>query len=79
MCNWGDSVPMRVFIPAHLSHTGAGRYATKPIDRCIAPLVMALNEAGIITIASCCGHGREPGRIDLLDGRVLRIEAEGGR
>lgn len=54
-------------------------------DPCIAPIVRALHESdlptvpsrhnpeGIRTVASCCGHGRFPGRIDLADGRVLLI------
>lgn len=42
-------------------------------DPCIAPLVEALNEAGISTVASCCGHGERPGKIALADGRELFI------
>ena len=44
------------------------------IDWCIHPIVSALNAAGIVTVASCCGHGKIEGRIDLADGRILRIE-----
>src|SRR5690606_23680361 len=32
-------------------------------------------EGGIDMMASCCGHGKGPGRIDLADGRVLEIHA----
>jgi len=55
-------------------------------DPCIAPLVKALNECealpaapsrlnpiGIRTLASCCGHGKAPGRIALADRRELFI------
>ena len=28
-----------------------------PVDKCIAPIVQALNSAGIQTLGSCCGHG----------------------
>lgn len=28
------------------------------IDSCIAPLIVQLNNYGIKTLASCCGHGR---------------------
>lgn len=42
-------------------------------DPCIAPLVRALNSDGIRTGASCCGHGRRPGKIALTDGRELFI------
>jgi len=33
------------------------------IDRCIAPIIDALNAAGIVTAESCCGHGEEEGHI----------------
>lgn len=44
------------------------------IDWCIHQIVAALNAGGVETVGSCCGHGQLPGRIDLKDGRVLRIE-----
>ena len=43
------------------------------IDECIADLVLALNDAGVYTIASCCGHEYPPGEILLKDGRILMI------
>jgi hypothetical protein len=43
------------------------------IDWCIHQIVAALNAGGVHTVASCCGHGRLPGRIDLEDGRTLTI------
>lgn len=42
-------------------------------DPCLVPLVKALNDAGIRTVASCCGHGHRPGNIVLEDGRELVI------
>lgn len=42
-------------------------------DPCLEPLVRALNDGGIHTIASCCGHGRLPGNVVLADGRELVI------
>ena len=44
------------------------------IDWCIHHIVAALNVAGIITTACCCGHEVKPGRINLEDGRVLIIQ-----
>lgn len=41
------------------------------VDSCIAPIVIALNNAGIFTVASCCGHGKLSGNIALADGREL--------
>lgn len=73
MCKWGECVPLLVVIPAHLSHTGESRIAEKMIDRCIAPIVKALNAGGIQTIASCCGHGKTAGEIVLADGRKLLV------
>lgn len=49
-------------------------YRTWKIDACIAPIVKALNDGGVETVQSCCGHGRTPGRIDLTDGRILVMD-----
>lgn len=43
------------------------------VDFCIADLVTALNAANIMTVASCCGHGKNDGNIALLDGRILVV------
>ena len=48
------------------------------IDRCIHQIVACLNAGGVPTVACCCGHGKDEGRIDLEDGRVLIIKS-GGR
>lgn len=42
-------------------------------DPCIAPLVVALNAAGLETQWSCCGHGRLPAVIGLKDGRQVVV------
>lgn len=47
------------------------------IDWCIHQIVAALNAGGVKTIACCCGHGSQNGRIDLEDGRVLVITPAG--
>lgn len=73
MCEHGDTTDVWVYVPASLSHTGRLRLALKPIDRCIAPVVDALNRYGVRTVTSCCGHGKDIGRIEMLDGRVLEI------
>jgi hypothetical protein len=64
---------LRVPVPAELSHTGEFHWAEKGIDACIAPLVQALNDAGLYTANCCCGHGKGPGIIALHDGRALII------
>jgi hypothetical protein len=53
--------------------TDAAGVPTVWCDPCIAPIVAALNDAGIKTVWSCCGHGRRPGVIGLIDGRELLI------
>ena len=73
MCGHGTDTLLTVIVPARLSYTGKDRKAVKGIDSCIAPLVQALNSAGIYTANSCCGHGREDGWITLHDGRMLVI------
>lgn len=75
MCQDRDSTVVRVCIAPHLSHSGEAYWRDMPIDRCIAPLVKALNDGGILTSQSCCGHGTGPGRIDLFDGRFLIVVA----
>lgn len=42
-------------------------------DPCLEPLVRALNDGGLQTIASCCGHGRRPASVVLADGRVVAV------
>lgn len=51
-----------------------GKIYVAEIDACIAPIVQAMNAAGIPTSESCCGHGTEKGVIFLQDGRTLCIE-----
>jgi hypothetical protein len=43
------------------------------IDSCIEYLVRVLNNNGIATVASCCGHFNRWGNIVLKDGRELII------
>lgn len=61
MCKHGDTVIEWV------------RGSPRDIDRCIAPLIVALNREGFTTLSCCCGHGRRPGYIGLADGRFLVI------
>lgn len=74
MCEYGDTVDLLVPIPANCSYTGKFRWDTKPIDRCLAPYVKALNDAGLYTAGGCCGHGKGGANISLHDGTVFHIE-----
>ena len=49
------------------------------IDYCIHQIVAALNAGGVRTLASCCGHGKMEGRIDLEDGRTLVVVNDAGQ
>lgn len=73
MCDWGTTTPVRVKVPADLSHTGQPRWKLAEIDACIAPLVRSLQEHGIDMRGSCCGHGRGDGSIELQDGTAITI------
>lgn len=73
MCEWGTTKPVEVRIQAEESHTGQPYWRTVDVDACIAPIVAALQAAGIDMRGSCCGHGKGPGEITLADGRALFI------
>lgn len=75
MCKWGTDTIVRVRIPADLSHTGEARWKNVGIDSCIAPIVKALQDAGIDMRTSCCGHGTRNGEIALADGRTLAVRS----
>ena len=59
MCKWGNWKYLKI----------NGR--VRNIDECIFSLIKVLNENGFETVASCCGHGKQPPRISLKDGREL--------
>ena len=67
MCDRGTTLPVKLSTPDYRGHPVAD------VDSCIAPIAQALNDAGIRTVASCCGHGIRPGIIMLSDGRELVI------
>jgi len=73
-CPCGVTVEILVKIPPDLSYTGRKRWKKCKIDKCIAPLVQALQLYGIDMRGSCCGHGKQNGNILLQDGKVLTIK-----
>lgn len=69
MCR-GRSVSIEVLVCSELSHSGRDERKVKPIDACIAPLVAALDAAGVHMLGSCCGHGvRAPSLVLAQDQR----------
>ncbi len=75
MCLHGETEKVTVRIAADLSSDGHEKLKRAEIDRCIAPIVRALQEGGIDMRGSCCGHGKAPGKIELQDGRTLEIHS----
>lgn len=71
-------VLMEVTILAHLAHDRQQRQALKGVDACIVDVVRALNDGGVVTTSSCCGHGRSDGSILLADGREIVLRSHGG-
>ncbi len=67
----GKTVKMKV-----RNRKGGALYEAN-IDECIAPIIKSLQDAGVVTITSCCGHGRTDGYI-LLEDRLLIICKERG-
>lgn len=79
MCEVGEYELVKVKVPADLSHTGKAYWKKKQIDKCIAPIVKALQEGGIDMRGSCCGHGKMDGDIHLQDNRILIIKRDGDK
>ena len=79
MCEWGNTEEIYVKIPADLSCTGKEHWKYVGIDKCIAPIVDALQRVGIDMRGSCCGHGKTDGSIHLQDGRILIIKQDGNK
>ena len=69
MCEWGTDAWVHLWAPRPVSG-----YKWVKVDACIAPIVQALNDAGIDTTSSCCGHGKGDGSILLADGRELVVK-----
>lgn len=68
MCKWNNTETVKLQIPQAVSKRNVCE-----VDSCIVEIVQALNDGGVLTIASCCGHGKGIGNIALRDGRELFI------
>lgn len=67
MCKLGETVEMELPI------VGEIRQGKADIDKCIAPIIKALNDGGIITKGCCCGHKEVMGYIHLANGKYLGV------
>ncbi len=65
MCDKGETV---LIDPSKLPGIDYTNKKEKvPIDQCISDLVLFLNNKGIHTYGSCCGHGEKEGWIQFRD------------
>jgi len=62
MCEWGNTKELKL---------PNGKIVR--VDDCIYYLVKILNENYKATIASCCGHGKQPTSIVFADTTEMRI------
>ena len=54
------------------------KYCAREIDPCILDEIKDLNEKGMETVSSCCGHGRFPKTIIIKDGEKGYLEFYSG-
>lgn len=73
VCPCNETVDVYVKIPADLSCTGEERWKYAKVDKCIAPIVQALQNQRIYMRGSCCGHGKGDGEIMLQDGNLVTV------
>lgn len=52
----------------HSSASGLIRGHSVRLDSCIRDKVVEMNNEGLVTVASCCGHGLYPQTILMKDG-----------
>ena len=79
MCKEGTYQKVKVKIPADLSSTNKVKWKYAKIDKCIAPIVKALQKGKVDMRGSCCGHNKTEGNIHLQDGRILIIKKNGDK
>jgi len=73
MCKWGTTEGVWVNLHPDISCTGKEETKEIKADKCIASIIRALNEGGIMMKGSCCGHDKRLGEIELADGRIILI------
>ena len=67
MCKWNTTTLVTLTVPNRHGNQVVS------VDMCIAPIIQAFNDVGLETVASCCGHGKQPGRISLRNGKDIFI------
>jgi hypothetical protein len=69
MCEWGTSVDLQP--PAWWNW----HRPTIAIDACIVDALQALWDRGVVTLGSCCGHGRQRPNLVLNEDPVMPEKA----
>lgn len=77
MCKYSDYQEYKCATRISLIKLGDGSFRTVCIDRCIEAEVLDLNKIGIVTVGSCCGHGRDRGYIQVDDQSVKQMKLLG--
>lgn len=72
-CPCRETIPVMLHVDADLSCTGKEKWREWGIDACIAPVVSALQKAGVNMRGSCCGHGKGPAEIMLSGGGSINF------
>ena len=77
-CPCRQTSPIFMHRDADMSPTGREGMFNVEIDKCLVPIVKALQRAGINMRHVRCNEGRYPGLIQLADGRDLIIKERAG-
>ena len=75
MCKWGTDKKVTVIRRAN-PFVEDGQHEIY-VDECLADEIQELNDKGIITTNSCCGHGKQSGTILIADTEKEKCEKLG--
>jgi hypothetical protein len=73
ICPCTTTIDVGCEIPSGYSHTRKRHKKICSIDKCLAPLIRALQAAKIVTTGCCCGHGECDGTVVFEDGTRLIV------
>lgn len=75
MCKWGEWTTINVIrLPNHEIEDG---WYPMAVDSCIAEHVQKMNDLGIITINSCCGHFKEDATVLVANESIDLMKQHG--
>lgn len=73
MCKWGTSKVVKVTMQPDYYNYFTEWIKDCKVDSCIADIVETLEYNNVRMLASCCGHGKDDGKILLKDRSELII------